>query len=228
MPAAPRGLPTIFLGETPKGERELPPVYLCETSHDGPGSRLKWMASTCLAGMVGVCLIGVAIYASMNMSDGSGMVSSIKRASLAALQPIRSARLAHDAQSPSGQKEDRIQMTTAGFVSRHVIHDTVVERQGSREFITIKPYLRIVAGMAMSPPENANDLPPFNPFKLYSDTTPIAAVTLRPTRRNPSSSTSSTCRAAFCPNPTMWSSSPTRCTVSLPRPPRTLLMPTPR
>ncbi len=173
MPAAPRGLPTIFLGETPKGERELPPVYLCETSHDGAGCRLKWMASTCLAGMVGVCLIGVAIYASMNMSDGSGMVSSIKRASLAALQPIRSARLAHDAQSPSGQKEDRIQMTSAGFVSRHVIHDTVVERQGSREFITIKPYLRIVAGMAMSPPENANDLPPFNPFKLYSDTTPI-------------------------------------------------------
>ena len=156
-----------------KGERELPPVYLCETSHDGAGCRLKWMASTCLAGMVGVCLIGVAIYASMNMSDGSGMVSSIKRASLAALQTIRSARLAHDAQSPSGQKEDRIQMTTAGFVSRHVIHDTVVERQGSREFITIKPYLRIVAGMAMSPPENANALPPFNPFKLYSDTTPI-------------------------------------------------------
>ncbi len=175
MPAAPRGLPTIFLGETPKGERELPPVYLCETSHDGASSRLKWMASTCLAGMVGVCLIGVAIYASMNMSDGSGMVSSIKRASLAALQPIRSARLAHDAQSPSGQKEDRIQMTTAGFVSRHVIHDTVVERQGSREFITIKPYVRIVAGLAMSPPENANDLPPFNPFKLYSDTTPIGS-----------------------------------------------------
>ncbi len=156
-----------------KGERELPPVYLCETSHDGAGCRLKWMASTCLAGMVGVCLIGVAIYASMNMSDGSGMVSSIKRASLAALQPIRSARLAHDAQSPSGQKEDRIQMTSAGFASRHVIHDTVVERQGSREFITIKPYIRIVAGMAMTPPETPDALPPFNPFKLYSDTTPI-------------------------------------------------------
>jgi len=173
VPAAPRGLPTIFLGETPKTERELPPVYLCETSHDGAGSRLKWMASTCLAGMVGVCLIGVAIYASMNMSDGSGMVSSIKRASLAALQPIRSARLAHDAQSPSGQKEDRIQMTSAGFASRHVIHDTVVERQGTREFITIKPYLRIVAGMATALPEAAGELPPFNPFKLYSDTTPI-------------------------------------------------------
>jgi murein DD-endopeptidase MepM/ murein hydrolase activator NlpD len=173
VPAAPRGLPTILLGETPKTDRELPPVYLCETGHDGAGTRLKWMASTCLAGMVGVCLIGVAIYASMNMSDGSGMVNSIKRASLAALQPIRGARLAQDAQSASGQKEDRIETTSAGFASRHVIHDTVVERQGSREFITIKPYLRIVAGLATDIPENADELPPFNPFKLYSDTTPI-------------------------------------------------------
>jgi hypothetical protein len=135
-------------------------------SHDGAGSRLKWMASTCLAGMVGVCLIGVAIYASMNMSDGSGMVNSIKRASLAALQPIRGARLAQDAQSASGQKEDLIQMTSAGFASRHVIHDTVVERQGTREFITIKPYLRIVAGLATDVPEDTDKLPPFNPFKL--------------------------------------------------------------
>jgi murein DD-endopeptidase MepM/ murein hydrolase activator NlpD len=173
VPAASRGLPTILLGETSKTEGELPAVYLCETSHDGADCRLKWMASTCLAGMVGVCLIGVAIYASMNMSDGSGMMSSIKRASLAALQPIRGARLAHDAQSASGEKEDLIQASSEGFAERYVIHDTVVERQGSREFITIKPYLRIVAGLATTPPENAETLPKFNPFKLYSDTTPI-------------------------------------------------------
>ncbi|WP_372928804.1 peptidoglycan DD-metalloendopeptidase family protein [Methyloceanibacter sp.] len=175
VPAGPRGLPTILLGETPKTERELPPVFFCETSHDGAGSRLKWMASTCLAGMVGVCLIGVAIYASMNMSDGSGMMSSIKRASLAALQPIRGARLAHDAQSVSGDKEDLIQASSKGFAERYVIHDTVVERQGSREFITIKPYLRIIAGLATDPLDGSLDLPRFNPFKLYSDATPIGS-----------------------------------------------------
>lgn len=174
MPVAGRGLPSIFLGELPKSERKLPPVYLCE-SGDGASCRLKWLASTCVAGMVGVCLIGVAIYASMNMDDGSGMVSSIRRASLAALQPIRGARLANDGQSPNGQKEDRIQMTSAGFVTRHVIHDTVTERQGSREFITIKPYVRIVAGLATDLPEDADKLPPFNPFKLYSDQTPVGA-----------------------------------------------------
>ena len=159
----------------PRPERKLPPVYLCETGPDGASCRLKWLASTCLAGMVGVCLIGVAIYASMNMADGSGMVSSIKRASLAALQPIRTATLANDGQSPNGQKEDRIQMTAAGFATRHVIHDTVIERQGSREFITIKPYLRIVAGLATELPADADELPPFNPFKLYSDATPVGA-----------------------------------------------------
>ncbi len=172
MPVKARGLPSIFLGETQRIDRKLPPVYLCETGPDGASCRLKWLASTCLAGMVGVCLIGVSIYASTNMADGSGMVSSIKRASLAALQPLRSATLANIGQAPSGQKEDRIQTSSAGFATRHVIHDTVVERQGSREFITIKPYLRVVAGLATEVAEDAS-LPPFNPFRLYSDTTPV-------------------------------------------------------
>ena len=175
MPVTGRGLPTIFLGEVPRPERRLPPVYLCETGPDGASCRLKWLASTCLAGMVGVCLIGVAIYASMNMADGSGMMSSIRRASLAALQPMRTATLANDGQSANGQKEDRIQMTSAGFATRHVIHDTVIERQGSREFITIKPYLRIIVGLATGVPGDADKLPVFNPFKLYSDSTPVGS-----------------------------------------------------
>ena len=173
MPVKARGLPSIFLGETQRTERTLPPVYLCETGPDGASCRLKWLASTCLAGMVGVCLIGVSIYASTNMADGSGMVSSIKRASLAALQPLRGATLANMGQAPSGQKEDRIETSSAGFATRHVIHDTVVERQGTREFITIKPYLRVVAGLATELTEDTSNLPPFNPFRLYSDTTPV-------------------------------------------------------
>ncbi len=174
MLAQARGLPSIYLAGTEKS-RPLPPVYLCETGHDGGYCRLKWLASTCLAGMVGVCLIGIAIYASTNMGDGSGMVSSIRRASLAALQPMRSATRALDKQNATGQKEDRIQMSSAGFIARDVIHDTVVERQGSREYITIKPYVHIVAGLATAAPDDADQLPPFNPFKLYSDSTPIGA-----------------------------------------------------
>jgi murein DD-endopeptidase MepM/ murein hydrolase activator NlpD len=175
VPVAASGLPSIFLGEMPKAERKRPPVYLCETGPDGASCRIKWLASTCLAGIVGVCLIGVAIYASLNMADGSGMVSSIKRASLAALEPMRTATLAKSGQSAGGEKEDRIHLTEAGFATRQVIHDTVIERHGTREFITIKPYLRIVAGLGTESPADADQLPPFNPFKLYSDATPVGA-----------------------------------------------------
>ncbi len=175
VPVEARGLPAIYLGEVQKTERSLPAVYLCEHGAEGASCRIKWLASTCLAGMFGLCLIGVAVYASMNMGDGSGMVSSIKRASLAALQPIRSVKTAHDRQSPTASKEDRIQMTATGFARRNVIHDTVVERQGTREYITIKPYVRVIAGLATEKPANASELPPFNPFKLYTDTTPVGA-----------------------------------------------------
>ncbi len=173
VPAGGGRLPTIYLAETSKPKRELPPVYLCEAGQDGESCRIKWFASTCLAGIVGVCLIGIAVYASMNMSDGKGMMSSIKRASVAALRPMQSATLARDGQAATVEKEDRIQLTSSGFTSRDVIHDTVIEHQGSREYITIKPYVRVVAGLATEQPEDADDLPAFNPFKLYSDATPI-------------------------------------------------------
>src|SRR3990170_2660637 len=65
--AEPAGLPAIYLGEQPKEIRKLPGIYLCETGCDGISGRLKWLAGTCVAGAVGVCMIGVAIYASMNM-----------------------------------------------------------------------------------------------------------------------------------------------------------------
>ncbi len=170
-------LPSIYLGtttSTPKAKRELPAVYLCE-GHEGASGRLKWLASTCVAGVVGVCLIGVAVYASMNMSDGKGMVSSIKRASLAAMRPMRTATVARDGQSATTDKGDRIQLTASGFTNRDVIHETVVQHQGSREYITIKPYVRIVAGLATAQPDDVADLPPFNPFKLYSDATPVGS-----------------------------------------------------
>ena len=226
MPVKARGLPSIFLGETQRTERKLPPVYLCETGPDGASCRLKWLASTCLAGMVGVCLIGVSIYASTNMADGSGMVSSIKRASLAALQPLRGATLANMGQAPSGQKEDRIETSSAGFATRHVIHDTVVERQGTREFITIKPYLRVVAGLATELTEDTTNLAPLQSLQA------LFRHDAGRRRRNPGRGATSDQRelrrraeADSCRNPTASSFSLTRSTATSPMLPRPSPMP---
>ncbi|ODA67355.1 hypothetical protein A7A08_01381 [Methyloligella halotolerans] len=126
----PRGLPQIYLAQHKQTPRSLPEVYLNDHENHGITGRLKWMASTCLAGTVGLCLIGIAVYASMSMEDGSGMMDSIKRASLAALRPMETASIAHDSdQSPTALKGDRIETTSAGFASRQLIHDTVVQRK---------------------------------------------------------------------------------------------------
>ncbi|XSG82096.1 MAG: peptidoglycan DD-metalloendopeptidase family protein [Methyloligella sp. ZOD6] len=170
----PRGLPQIYLARHKEADRSIPEVYICDHENSGITGRLKWMASTCLAGTVGLCLIGIAVYASMNMEDGAGMMDSIKRAGLAALRPMEMASIAQDSdQSPTALKGDRIETTSSGFASRQLIHETVVQRQGSREFITIEPYVRLVVGLSTEQPSHPEDIPPFNPFKLYSDNTPI-------------------------------------------------------
>ncbi len=162
----------MYLGATQASAR--PQVYLSEPGDAGAGARLKWLASTCLAGVVGVCIIGITIYGSMNTAGpNDDIVSSLRRASLAALKPVQSARIVKDRQTAAGQKSDRIFATAAGLATRHIIHDSMVQYRGSREYIGIKPYARIVARLATADPDD-NRIPPFNPFKLFANHTPIA------------------------------------------------------
>ena len=167
-----RALPAIQLG---KSTPDVPKVYLSEPGHTSFSARLKWLASTCIAGFVGVGLIGVSLYASLDMDDGSGMVSSIKRASLAAMEPMAGMHIVGEEQSLARGKSGRLQTTSLGLSTRHIIHDSVVQQRGDREFIRINPYARIVARLATSQPEDAEVIPAFNPFKLYADTTPISS-----------------------------------------------------
>jgi murein DD-endopeptidase MepM/ murein hydrolase activator NlpD len=132
------------------------------------------MASTCIAAIVGVGVIGSSIYGSLNVEDGTGLVSSIRHAGLAAIKPIRKAHVVAIFQSVSGQKSDRIPINAEGLSTKHIIHDTVVQRRGERDYIRIKPYARLVASLGTSQPKDAEEIPAFNPFKLYSNPKPVA------------------------------------------------------
>lgn len=165
------GLPEIHLGATGAERRQM---FLSDPGDEGARWRLKWLASTCLAGCVGVCVIGITVYASMNIDDGRGVVSSIKRASAAAMAPVEGAQMALERQTAAGQKTDRIEVTSLGLATRHIIHDTVVQQRGNRDYIGIKPYARVVARLSTAQPDDVEDIPPFNPFKLFSNPTPIA------------------------------------------------------
>ena len=166
-----RALPQVQLGRQTETK---PQIYVSEPTHVGAMARIKWLASTCLTAVIGLGVIGVTLYASLGMDDGGGMVNSIKRASLAALEPVAGVHIVPDGQTLAKGKSGLLQTTSLGLSTRHIIHDSVVQRRGTREFIGIKPYARIVARLGTSQPAETEDIPTFNPFKLFADTTPIA------------------------------------------------------
>lgn len=161
-----RNLPQIYI---PAGKGSLPELYLRDANARRLISRLKWFISTCIVGAVGLCIIGVAMYASTDMEDGSGLVGSLRSAGIAALKPKTAGNLVEERLALSGEKTDKIPVTTKGLTTKYIIQDSVVERRNAREFITVKPYVRISATLSTVKPDNTDAIPPFNPFDLYAE-----------------------------------------------------------
>ena len=98
------------------------------------------------------------------MEDGSGLVGSFRKAGLAALKPKAAGNLVEDKAALPGQKSDKITVTTKGLTTKYIIQDSIVERRNAREFITVKPYVRIAATLSTVKPENTtrSSLQPFD------------------------------------------------------------------
>ena len=62
------------------------------------------------------------------------------------------------------------------MATKFVILDPVRQRRGNRDYIMNKPYARLVARLAPVTKAEAQRVPPFNPFKLYANTTPLDAA----------------------------------------------------
>lgn len=161
-----RNLPQVYI---PAGKGSLPALYLRDAKTRRLISRLKWFISTCIVGAAGLCVIGVAIYASTDIEDGSGMMASLRRVSLAAMTP-QTGNIIEDRPALPGTKTDKILATTKGLTTKYLIQDNVVENRNAHEFVRVKPYVRIVASLSTDKAEASDAIPPFNPFDLYADT----------------------------------------------------------
>ena len=73
-------------------------------------------------------------------------------------------------------KTDRLLIPSGAMATKFVILDAVRQRRGSRDYIMNKPYARLVARLAPITKAEAQKVPPFNPFKLYANTTPLDAA----------------------------------------------------
>lgn len=163
-------LPQVYLSRLPDEPRgALPPE-----SHGGVASRLKWIVSTCLVGVAGLCVIAVVMYASMDFERDEGIISSIQKAGVSAMRPQQVGKIVQDQPEIAfGQKTDRIKLTAKGVTTSHIIHDSVVMRRDATEFIEIKPYVLIEASLATEIPQTASNIPSLDPFELYANKTPV-------------------------------------------------------
>lgn len=164
-------LPEVYLSRTQAGSTSI-----FDKDHLGShaGARFKWLVSTIIAGTVGIAALGVALYGSMNVEDGSGMVQSLKKASVAAMSPFKPKTMDEKQLTSSFGKTDRLPATSQGLSTKYIIHDSIVQKRNDREFIAVKPYARIVTRLATNI-EQDESIPIFNPFKLYANLDPINA-----------------------------------------------------
>jgi len=161
-------LPQVYLSRLPDQSDAFPPE-----SAAGLASRLKWIVSTCIVGVAGLCVIAVVMYASMDFDPQDGIVSSMRKASISAMQPKSVGRIVQDQPDIAfGQKTDRIKLTAKGVTTSHIIHDSVVVRREATEFIEIKPYTLIEASLATEVP-GTTSIPKLDPFELYANKTPV-------------------------------------------------------
>lgn len=174
VPARNRAAPTpVYLA---RAGAALDGVYRSDHGDGNSGARLKWLFSTCLAAAVGVCAIGFAIYGSMDHKDANGVLASFERVRREALQPQPNVQRRGRELRAAGRKTDLMQASTRGLSTKHIIHDTLRQQKESRQFITIKPYARVVARLATRPPPNTDLIPSFNPFILYANTEPVGGA----------------------------------------------------
>jgi murein DD-endopeptidase MepM/ murein hydrolase activator NlpD len=161
-------------GRDPSGRKKAPAIYLSELGPRRLITQLKWFISTVIVAVSGLAIIGVVIYTSMHVGDGGGIVGSMRRASLEAMRPRSASTPGAEKPVSIGMKTDRLIISSKGLTTRNLIYEQVVQRRGTRDFITTKPYVKLVATLALDKPEERIVIPAFNPGDLFGNGAPIA------------------------------------------------------
>jgi murein DD-endopeptidase MepM/ murein hydrolase activator NlpD len=127
---------------------------------------LRWLGASVLTGVTGAALIGASIYI------------TFEGASISALPPERAA-LSGRAPSPKDEeratsvarKADRLNMTENTVSARQSFKAPMTIRNGEREAIKVRQFVRVATNLSLSSGTYAADIPPFNPLRLFAEET---------------------------------------------------------
>jgi murein DD-endopeptidase MepM/ murein hydrolase activator NlpD len=142
-----------------------PPLDLggSATDVDRRGVSLRWLGASVLTGLTGAALIGAAIYVS---HDGEMTFAEIAERAVPSV--IR---------SPSGEerslntarKGDKLVRSEVIALAKQTFRAPMTVRNGDREAIRVRPFVRIAANLSLTSGAYAADIPPFNPMRLFAE-----------------------------------------------------------
>jgi murein DD-endopeptidase MepM/ murein hydrolase activator NlpD len=150
-------------------QRARQDIYTSDHSDQGLSGRFRWLISTCLAGAIGALAIVVVVYGSADPRDSrGGFFDDIKRLrnELQTEQVVAGPKLAEGLKwfMP---RADKLEITSGATSTRYIIHEVVKQKRTGREYINVKPYMRMMLRMAPVPKNYDDVIPQFDPLKLY-------------------------------------------------------------
>ncbi len=132
-----------------------------DTTIDRRHINYRWLFSTMLTGVAGAALMGGALFIAFDRQSQFAEAPSVAYAGL---------RTDNTPDSVVGAgKTDRIVVQTDDISSRQVIQETSVRHVGGKEFVKVTPYVRVTASLPLVRTELAEQAPPFNPLKIFSE-----------------------------------------------------------
>ncbi|KFG67662.1 M23 family metallopeptidase [Microvirga sp. BSC39] len=127
---------------------------------------LRWLGASVLTGVTGAALIGASIYI------------TFEGAAISALPPERTAlngrtSSARDEERATNvaRKADRLNMTENTVSARQSFKAPMTIRNGEREAIKVRQFVRVATNLSLSSGTYAADIPPFNPLRLFAEET---------------------------------------------------------
>jgi murein DD-endopeptidase MepM/ murein hydrolase activator NlpD len=129
-----------------------------EVSGEKRNLSLRWLSGTVLTGLFGAALIGSAILVSLD--------SEINFAERGQFAQSTAQRAASPDRSP--RRGDRLFVATDIVSAKQAFRTPTTIRIGDREVIKVKPFVRVATNLALSTLGFADEVPPFNPMKLYA------------------------------------------------------------
>ena len=136
------------------------PLYPLGVRHprdDMRGVSLRWLTGSFLTGVASVLLMGGALYSA---NDSRVSFAATPQIMFAVSGPMR--------HSEDGKGDRLIVRTALRPVAKEMMEVETSSRVDDREYIAVKPFLRLTTGLATSRSELTADLKPFNPLSVYS------------------------------------------------------------